>query len=318
MSSPLISIVVPVYNSENTFHRCIDGILNQTFTNWELLLIDDGSKDKSGEICDEYAVKDCRIKVFHKANGGVSSARNVGLDNAIGKWVTFVDSDDCVDKVFFEKAECYFNNVDLIVFGLTFLNNREIKVPSNVVVDIHKSPSIIDEQLCEMYMMTCWGKFYKTNIIKENDIHFNETLKIGEDTEFVLHYLKHTTGIQFVNSPCYFYNETDYGNLYKYALDAKSFVRHMSFILKRLNDLKHVGEYDFTLFDRLLKIYYSRLFFVNLCYKSSYADFMKEHDLCKEIKNIYVADSYKKKFFLLLFFYFPALAYVFSRPYRKM
>ncbi len=93
---PQISIIVPVYNIEKYFHRCVDSILSQTFTDFELLLINDGSNDNSGAICDEYAAKDARIRVFHKENGGVSSARNLGLDNAKGEWITFVDSDDYV------------------------------------------------------------------------------------------------------------------------------------------------------------------------------------------------------------------------------
>lgn len=88
--NPKISVIVPVYNAEKYLHRCIDSILAQTFADFELLLIDDGSTDKSGEICDEYADKDARIRVFHKANGGVSSARNVGLDNALGEYICFV------------------------------------------------------------------------------------------------------------------------------------------------------------------------------------------------------------------------------------
>ena len=91
-----LSIIVPVYNVENTLSRCLDSILRQTFKDYELLLIDDGSTDKSGLICDEYADKDKRIRVFHKINGGASSARNVGLDNAQGKYIGFVDSDDWV------------------------------------------------------------------------------------------------------------------------------------------------------------------------------------------------------------------------------
>lgn len=80
--NPIISIIVPVYNAEKTLNKCVDSILNQTFQDWELLLIDDGSTDRSGELCNEYAAKDQRIKVFHKKNGGVSSARNIGLDHA--------------------------------------------------------------------------------------------------------------------------------------------------------------------------------------------------------------------------------------------
>lgn len=102
--NPKISVIVPVYNVEKYLRRCIDSILAQTFTDFELLLIDDGSKDSSGEICDEYARNDERVRVFHKENGGVSSARNLGLDNAKGEWVSFVDADDII----------YSNNLDIL------------------------------------------------------------------------------------------------------------------------------------------------------------------------------------------------------------
>ena len=94
----MISIIIPVYNSEVTLRRCLDSVISQSISDWELILIDDGSTDKSGEICEEYASKDKRIKVFYKKNGGVSSARNVGLDNAKGEWIAFVDADDFVRR----------------------------------------------------------------------------------------------------------------------------------------------------------------------------------------------------------------------------
>ena len=95
--NPKISVIIPVYNAEKTLHRCIDSILAQTFSDFEVLLIDDGSKDKSGEICDEYARKDSRIKVCHKENGGVSSARNTGLSKAMGEYVIHCDADDFIE-----------------------------------------------------------------------------------------------------------------------------------------------------------------------------------------------------------------------------
>lgn len=91
-----ISIIVPVYNTEKYLSACLDSILTQSFTDFELLLVDDGSTDKSGEICDEYAQKDSRIRVFHKENGGVSSARNLGIEEAVGDYLHFVDADDIV------------------------------------------------------------------------------------------------------------------------------------------------------------------------------------------------------------------------------
>lgn len=98
MSNPEYSIIIPVYNSEKCLKRCIDSILNQTFVNFELILIDDGSSDDSLNICKKYQSFDSRINVIHKDNGGVSSARNVGLDHSRGKYIVFVDSDDFVDQ----------------------------------------------------------------------------------------------------------------------------------------------------------------------------------------------------------------------------
>ena len=100
-----ISIIVPIYNVEKYLSRCVDSILNQTFTDFELILVDDGSTDNSGKICDEYAEKDCRIKVIHKDNWGVSSARNVGLENSVGEYIMFCDSDDFVEKNAVSVAE---------------------------------------------------------------------------------------------------------------------------------------------------------------------------------------------------------------------
>ena len=114
---PKISVIVPVYNTEKYLYRCIDSVLVQTFTNWELLLIDDGSKDSSGTICDEYAAQDARVRVFHKENGGVSDTRNYGLDLAQGKYLMFLDSDDFwlrndVLEMLIGKAEEY--DLDII------------------------------------------------------------------------------------------------------------------------------------------------------------------------------------------------------------
>lgn len=99
----LITVIVPVYNVENYLERCIDSIINQTYKKLEILLINDGSKDKSGEICDDYAKKDDRIKVIHKENGGVSSARNIGLEKARGEYISFIDADDWIEKNMYEE-----------------------------------------------------------------------------------------------------------------------------------------------------------------------------------------------------------------------
>ena len=118
----LISIIVPVYKAEKYLSECIDSIISQTYENFELILIDDGSPDNSGKICDEYAEKDKRIKVIHKENAGVSSARNIGLDNASGEYIAFIDSDDFVDKQYLEKLHCNLkhNDADISLCRLSY------------------------------------------------------------------------------------------------------------------------------------------------------------------------------------------------------
>ena len=118
----MISIIVPVYNTEKYLDQCIQSVLVQTYTNWELLLINDGSTDLSGTICDQYATKDRRIRVFHKENGGVSSARNVGLDNARGKWIMFIDADDWVEPSMLKELRTVAldNNADYVYCDLLF------------------------------------------------------------------------------------------------------------------------------------------------------------------------------------------------------
>lgn len=130
MDHPQISVIIPVYKAEKFLHRCLDSILAQTYSNWELLLVNDGSPDNSGAICEEYAAKDARIKVFHKENGGVSAARNTALERAKGVFVTFVDSDDWIDKDCLNTCinNMINNELDLVQFGL-----RKIKTDGTVL-----------------------------------------------------------------------------------------------------------------------------------------------------------------------------------------
>jgi Glycosyltransferases involved in cell wall biogenesis len=119
----IISVIVPVYKAEKYINKCIDSILAQTYPNFEIILIEDGSPDNSGKICDEYALKDSRIRAFHKTNGGVSSARNVGLREAKGDLICFIDSDDFVEKDYFEAIAANAN-YDLGIYGYELLSTH--------------------------------------------------------------------------------------------------------------------------------------------------------------------------------------------------
>lgn len=124
-----ISIIVPVYNVEKSVGRCVESIIAQTFKNIEILLIDDGSIDDSGTICDKYALKDARVKVIHKKNGGVGSARNVGLDNAIGKYVMFCDSDDYVEPTWCEKM---YNSIEESDGFFSFCGYNSVRISGEI------------------------------------------------------------------------------------------------------------------------------------------------------------------------------------------
>lgn len=157
-TTPTISVIVPVYNTEKYLRRCIDSVLAQTYADFELLLIDDGSKDKSGEICDEYAQKDARVRVFHKENGGVSSARNLGLDNARGEWVAFVDSDDYIEENYLKSFEGNLD-ADLVVGNSAWLDNGGAEINScNISLIGMSREELISRYLYSGMFNMSWGE----------------------------------------------------------------------------------------------------------------------------------------------------------------
>ncbi|MGL5015770.1 MAG: glycosyltransferase family 2 protein [Bacteroidales bacterium] len=205
--TPKISVIVPVYKVEKYLPKCIDSILAQTFTDFELLLIDDGSPDNSGAICDEYAKKDSRIRVFHKENGGVSSARNLGLDEAKGEWVWFVDGDDWVAEgaigTIIDTIEN--NNVDVLQISIQGVTN-EI---SPIYLDFNKEliePTNVSEFVNKLsFNGSVCASIYSRNIIKENYLRFIVGLKLAEDQLFILSYLRFCNTIMKSDLLAYYY-----------------------------------------------------------------------------------------------------------------
>lgn len=194
MKQPNISIIVPIYNVEKYLPKCIDSILKQTFTEFELLLIDDGSKDLSGRICDEYAKKDTRIKVFHKSNGGVSSARNIGLLHAKGEWIYFADADDELEldglEILFSAVKD--NNIDFVMGGYTKYDENE----KMLFTTPKRQDKILSAQTCISYLFKpkgyeyhgyLWNKLFKKSIV--SDLKFNEDIYFNEDRLFIVQYL---------------------------------------------------------------------------------------------------------------------------------
>ncbi len=208
--NPIISVIVPVYNAEKYLRRCVDSILAQTFTDFELLLIDDGSKDKSGEICDEYARKDNRVKVFHKENGGASAARNLGLDHANGYYVAFVDSDDYLST---EYLHSFYNiiyvkdRVDLIIQSPIYTYQNGIIKTKKITNRVYDGENMLKDFINDgnLDFTEPHSKLFRLSLIKENNIHFNEKVIIGEDGIFIAHFLRFCKFIDLSEDVGYYY-----------------------------------------------------------------------------------------------------------------
>lgn len=204
MKKPVISVIVPVYNVENYLHECIDSILRQTYSDFELLLIDDGSLDKSGAICDNYADHDSRIHVFHKENRGVSSARNLGIKQAEGKWITFVDSDDMMAVNTLERCLSYAesSDVDFLQYSLTRERENLGKSFNNPL------PCSLNEYIHKkLFMVGMGGSFIKRSIIHNHNIFFDESLKLAEDLVFIHTCLAYSKKCQRLYDLLYYYRD---------------------------------------------------------------------------------------------------------------
>lgn len=208
----LISVIVPVYNVGKYLPRCIESILRQTYQNFELLLIDDGSPDRAGEICDSYAKKDERIRVVHKENAGVSSARNKGLDLARGEYISFIDADDWVREDYLEKllAPMLKHDVQMVVGGMEF---RNIDLRKSYILEQQldvqtSSKDIMWEFFIEKSALSRGPcvKLYVKSIIEKYHIRFNQTITWGEDTIFLHEYWKKAGKIYIISDCLYYYN----------------------------------------------------------------------------------------------------------------
>lgn len=224
--SNLVSIVVPVYNVEKFLDRCVLSLINQTYQHLEILLIDDGSKDSSGILCDEWARKDSRIKVVHKENQGLGMARNTGIENATGDYICFCDSDDTIESSTIQTCveEMNKHNADIVNFGFNYINesNKITKVRKPYQYNIFEGKSVedvflpqlmgarVNHQLDSGFCMSSCASLYRLSVIENNNWRFvSEREIISEDFYSLLHLYKHvskviTVPFAFYN---YFYNE---------------------------------------------------------------------------------------------------------------
>ncbi|MBQ8828181.1 MAG: glycosyltransferase family 2 protein [Clostridia bacterium] len=261
MNNPLVSIIVPVYKVEKYIKRCLDSIIGQSYRNIEIILIDDCSPDKCPEICDEYSAKDKRIKVIHKENGGVSSARNAGMEDAKGEFIMFVDSDDYVSGDFCEKAvsAALRSDADVVVFDYKRVDENGIEVkkinrpcpvriPSDETVwtasEFCKRVVSADSEVCG-YL---WNKLIRKSII--GDLRFDKVFPVCEDLVFMQNIAAKTNKAVCIPDVLYFYvtnmqGATNSGELSGiYELNARNEV--LFSVIQNFREHKDMATADFA------------------------------------------------------------------------
>jgi len=214
MTLPLVSIIVPVYNSEKTLVRCINSILKQQYKNTEIILVNDGSTDNSLSICQEYAKMDSRIVVIDKPNTGVSDTRNTGISHASGKYLQFVDSDDWISenatKVLVDKIN--ETNCDMVIAGFyRVINGRKSEksnISTNKVMDKKEFISHMMEAPANFYYGVMWNKLYRADIIRAHRINCCTDLDWCEDFLFNLDYIRYAETFASLSTPIYYYVKT--------------------------------------------------------------------------------------------------------------
>lgn len=210
-AAPTFSIIVPVYNVEQYLEKCIESVLGQTYPDFELILVDDGSTDSSGKICDHYQAKDPRLHVIHKENAGVSVARNVGIDQAHGEYICFIDSDDWIENNYLSEIKGEIADFDILFFGCVW--HYEDGSVRSLCPPAAECRTDIDEAIYRLlrndmnvnYFGFTWNNVFRRDIIAQHNIRFVENLHVSEDEVFSLAYCNHAKTLKVIPTPLYHY-----------------------------------------------------------------------------------------------------------------
>lgn len=245
----LISVIVPVYNVEEYLDKCIKSILVQTYKNMEVILVDDGSTDKSGELCDRLALKDNRIKVYHKGNGGLSDARNFGIDRSHGKYLTFIDSDDIIAEDMVEELYGLLkeNNGDISICDpVHIFSSNDYKFESGTKVQVFDNEEAIIEMLYQTsFLVSAWGKLYKKELF--DNINFPKGI-LFEDIAIMYK-------LFFISKKIIYSNSKKYGYMHREnSITTKDFSIKDLDILKICDELIEFGR-SHPVYQEAIRIY---------------------------------------------------------------
>lgn len=227
----MISVIIPAYNAARTIRRCIQSVLDQTYTEWEMIIVDDGSKDDTLDICQSY--DDSRIRVLHKENGGVSSARNHGLKFAQGDYIAFIDSDDFIEIDYLQHLSQGLG-YDIVISGYCYENTPEsssfrLKLANREAVGCELSKLINADQLCYP-----WGRLFKRSIIETYHIRFDEAMRFAEDNVFNWEYLCHINSLRIDTTQKDYHKSSDEGGVgYNLSFEEMDYVDGQLFMLSQ-------------------------------------------------------------------------------------
>ncbi len=221
MNNPLLSIIIPVYKVEDYIKQCVDSVLNQTFDDFEVILVNDGSPDNCPQICDDYAIENNRVRVIHKPNGGLSDARNAGIKEAKGDYLMFIDSDDFlsdkyhlsnISKIIADNNDLdvillrnmlYYEDVDTFFTDHTDLSKAVVENPNITQLNLNKLGHPIS---------SAWRNIVRRNLITQNEIFFTKGLT-GEDSDWYIHLSTKVSKYYLYNEPCYVYRQNRVGSI---------------------------------------------------------------------------------------------------------
>ena len=308
---PLISIIAPVYKIPKEYlEQCFTSVIRQTYTNWELIIVDDGSQDGSGEYCDEFVKKDSRIKVIHQENAGVSVARNNGIENSNGDYIAFIDSDDWIDEDYLQKFINRLNEVDYDICICSAKVERKTKSEINDFL-IEDAIKCNEEQLYQLKsQLICrgltkyhppyvnvgvpWGKLYKKSFIIDNKISFKPGVKRMQDNLFNLYAFKKAKCISYINKQTYHYRDFSESAVHKYnpniISDFRPFLDELEkFVIHENNEKWIIGANKRRITS--INSYMSSYFFHKKNNKSTLKkikdlkDYLKKEEIIKAVKN---------------------------------
>ena len=315
---PLISVIVPVYKVENYVSKCIESILNQTYKEFELILINDGSPDDSGMICDSYACKDKRIRVIHRENRGVSETRREGLELSIGQYVTFIDSDDFIDEDYLETLYNALNDSEADIVCCNSIDDTPVSKEIYILKDeyVNVAKTLIQGYFDNKRYATCiWGKLYKKSIFK--DVEFPK-LKYAEDTFVILSIFKKEPNVQLLKYAGYHYRDNPMGAMntskgLQQPLDELICANFAFYICQSYNsEIKKNGN------NRLIEFIFTVLMVGSNLSEKEWN--IIENHIEKYYYNINSHD-FKNTFkgrIVILYKYFPKLIRIMMRLYRKL